>query len=176
MLVYGAISGAVIIGSMILSLATSSLDEESVVGLEWLGYLIMIVALSIIFVGIKRYRDVELGGVIKFSTAFWLGLGITAVASVVYVVAWEINLYATDHAFIEEYTSSVLASREAEGMTGAELEAVRVEMEDLKESYANPFYRIPITFSEIFPVGLLITLIAAAILRNSKVLPATVES
>ena len=40
----------------------------------------MIVALSVIFLGVKRYRDQELGGVIRFGTAFMLGLGIAAVA------------------------------------------------------------------------------------------------
>ena len=170
-LVYGAIAGAVIIGSMILSLAVAG-TEENMPMLEWVGYLIMIVALSIIFVGIKKYRDQELGGVIKFGSAFWVGLGITAVASLVYVLAWEVNLSVTDYAFIDDYTQSVLDAREAEGVTDEALTEVRLEMEQLKERYQKPLFRLPMTFMEIFPVGLLITIISAAILRNSKVLPA----
>jgi hypothetical protein len=38
--------------------------------------------------------------------------------------------------------------------------------------YSNPLYRLPITFVEMFPVGVLISLISAAVLRNSRVLPA----
>jgi|GEM_PF-7094360 len=38
----------------------------------------------------------------------------------------------------------------------------------MKESYANPLLRVSITFLEIFPVGLLVSLIAAAVLRNSR--------
>ena len=140
--------------------------------LEWLGYLIMIVALSMIFVGIKRYRDRELGGVIKFGTAALLGLGITLVASVVYVAVWEVNLSLTDHSFIEEYTRSVVADKQADGITGAELAAVEAEMATMRERYADPLFRVPMTFLEIFPVGLLISLLAAAVLRNSKFLPA----
>jgi hypothetical protein len=45
-------------------------------------------------------------------------------------------------------------------------------MESFKVQYADPLFRMPMTFMEIFPVGLLISLISAAVLRNPKVLPA----
>ena len=169
---YGGIAGAVIILSMILSLSLAGIESENMASLQWLGYLIMIVAFSLIFIGIKRYRDRELGGVIKFSTAALLGLGMTLIASVIYVVVWEINLELTDHAFIADYTRSAIEKKEAAGVSGAELEAYVAEMAKMEEQYANPLFRVPITFLEIFPVGLLISLVAAAVLRNSRFLPA----
>jgi lipopolysaccharide export LptBFGC system permease protein LptF len=42
----------------------------------------------------------------------------------------------------------------------------------MKDAYRNPLFRLPMTFAEIFPMGLLIALISAAILRNPKILPA----
>lgn len=170
-IIYGIISGAVIILSMILSLTLSDMSEGTQMA-EWLGYLIMIVAFSMIFIGIKRYRDQELGGVIKFGTAFKLGLGITLIASLIYVVIWEINLVVTDYAFIDEYTEAIIEARKSEGLEGPALEKLTAEMTEMKTKYSNALFRIPITFSEIFPVGLVIALIAAGILRNSKVLPA----
>lgn len=174
MLVYGAISGAVIITSMILSLGLSG-GEDSMQFLQWVGYLIMIVAFSLIFVGIKRYRDRELGGTIKFGTAAKLGIGITFIASLIYVATWEVNLSLTDYAFIDEYTESIIASKQADGVEGEALEAARAEMEELRVQYGNPAFRLPMTFLEIFPVGLLISLIAAGLLRNSRFLPAAVQ-
>lgn len=168
---YGGCAGVIIIGSMILGFVLGA-DEGALEAFEWVGYLIMIVALSLIFVGIKRYRDRELGGVIRFGTAAKVGLGITLVASAIYVVAWEANLAVTDYAFIDDYTASVVEARQADGVTGTALEAVVAEMEDMKRRYANPLYRVPITFLEIFPVGLLITLVSAGLLRNSAILPA----
>lgn len=167
-LVFGAISGVVAIGSMILSLALAGDGTGSV----WLGYLVMIVALSLIFLGIKRYRDQELGGVIRFGTAMLLGLGITLVASLIYVAVWEVNLAMTDYAFIEDYAQSVLANKEAEGLAGAALEAEVASMETFKTRYANPLFRMPMTFLEIFPVGLIISLISAGLLKNDKFAPA----
>jgi uncharacterized membrane protein len=171
-LVYGAISGAIVIGSTTAGISALGDDGLSAFP-EWLGYLIMLLALTLIFVGIKRYRDQEQGGVITFGKATLVGLGIAAVAGVVYVVAWEAYLAATDYAFIDQYTTAYVANREAEGVAGPELEAVTAEMEAMKESYANPLFRLPITFLEIFPVGLLIALLSAALLRKSTFLPAS---
>jgi hypothetical protein len=139
---------------------------------QWFGYLIMIVALSLIFVGIKRYRDLECGGVIRFGQALLLGMGIAAVAGVAYVLVWEIYLASTDYTFIETYTTSLIEAKKAEGLAGVALQEEIVKMEEMREMYENPLFRLPITFTEIFPVGFLIALISAAILRNPRVMPA----
>jgi len=157
---YGVIAGLVIICSAIASLILG-------VASLWLGYLVMIVAFSSIFLAVKQYRDQALGGVIKFSTAALLGLGIAAIASVVYVVVWEIYLYAGDYAFINDYANSMLEARKADGISGAEWDAVVKETEQMKSQYLNPLVRLPMTLLEVFPVGLLIALLSAAMLRNS---------
>lgn len=166
-LVYGAIAGLVIIGSIILTMMFTDGVHTSSASM-WLGYLVMLIALSSIFVAIKRYRDRQLGGVIRFGTATLLGLGIALVAGVVYVAVWEVYLVMTDYAFINTYVEGIIAARQAEGMSGAELDALVANMETLRRQYANPWFRLPMTFVEIFPVGLLVTLVSAAILRNSK--------
>jgi hypothetical protein len=167
-LVYGSVSGAVTIGSAILALGLSGGESSHLSSLEWLGYLVMILALSVIFVGVKRHRDEDRGGVIGFGEAFRVGLGITLVASVIYVVVWEVNLALTDYAFMEQYVASVLEAEKAAGASEAELQALATEMQQMKERYANPLYRVLMTFSEIFPVGLLVSLLAAAVLRTRK--------
>lgn len=165
-LIYGGVSGAVTIGSAILGLTLADGDSTHLAGLEWLGYLTMILALSVIFVGVKKVRDNELGGVIGFGRAFLVGLGISLVAAGVYVVVWEINLAMTDYAFMDQYTASIIEGHKEAGTSAEEMEKVMEEMEGMKEIYANPFSRVAITFSEIFPVGLLVSLIAAAVLRT----------
>lgn len=167
---YGAISGTITIVSMILGIVMTGSDEGMQFSM-WLGYLIMLVALSMIFIGIKQYRDRELGGVITFARATMLGLGITIVAGIMYVVVWEIYLVLSDYAFINDYTQSIIAAKEAAGASGEELAAAKEEMAQLVVNYANPLFRLPMTFLEILPVGVLISLISAAILRNSNVMP-----
>lgn len=171
-LIYGVIAGAIIAASMVWGFAVSDSSGEGMQMLEVMGYLIMLIALSVIFFGIKKYRDDELGGVITFGAAVLVGIGISAVASIIYVVTWEIYLAQTNYAFMGDYIAAALEKMETEGASAAEIEAVSAEFNVMAEQYKKPLYRLGITFIEIFPVGLLITLISAAILRKSEVLPA----
>lgn len=168
---YGALAGIVIVSVITLPYLMGA-ESGHLFGSELMGYSVMLLGFSLVFFGIKRYRDQELGGVIRFGTGVAVGLGITLTASLIYVVVWELYLSLTEYAFIDIYTRSAIAGLEAEGLSGAELQAEIAGFEKMKESYGNPFFRLPITFLEIFPVGTLITLVSAAVLKNSKVLPA----
>lgn len=136
------------------------------------GYLIMLIALSVVFVAVKRHRDHELGGVIRFWPAFGLGLGISVVAGIVYVLAWEAALAVTKWDFAGSYAELLIEEQKAKGVTGDALAKFSAEMQQFKSDYAKPLYRLPMTFAEIFPVGLLVSLVSAALLRNPRFWPA----
>lgn len=166
--IYGAVAGTIVIGTMIVSfILGSGHDDSSLI----FGYLIMIIALSVIFIGVKQYRDRNLGGVVKFGPALLLGVMIAAVAGVFYAVGWEGYLAATGNKFMDEYAAGIIEAKRAAGLAGEALQAEVAKMEEMKKNYANPFFRLPMTFLEIFPVGLVIALISAAILRNPKAFP-----
>lgn len=142
---------------------------------EWgmaIGYLTMFIAMSMVFVGVKRYRDEELGGVIRFWTAFALGLGIALVASLFYVFGWEAYMFATDYSFATEYTAGQIEALRASGASTARIAAAQAEADAFIEMYSNPLYRMPMTFTEISPVVLIIPLVSALLLRNNRFLPA----
>jgi hypothetical protein len=168
-LIYGGIAGAIVVSIISASIAMNLPSHATSV---WAGYLIMLAALSLIFVGVKRYRDVECGGAIRFGRAFGIGLGIAAVASLVYMVGWEIYLAASGHDFMAEYTAGILDDMRADGAARAAIDAKAAEMRELADSYRDPLFRMPMTFVEIFPVGLLVALVSAALLRNPRLLPA----
>src|SRR5688572_4183841 len=166
MLVYGGLAGAIAIAAMTINM---SAGVHSLL----VGYLILFAALSLIFVGIKTYRDRELGGVIRFSTAFGVGIGIALVASVVYVAVWEIYLAVTDYSFFDDYVRAETEAKRADGATAAEIARMQAEMTAMGESYNNSLLmRIGFTLLEVLPVGLLVTLVSAALLRNSRFLAA----
>ncbi len=170
---YGAVSGAiviaVIVGGMLYADGPGGGHASSSM---WFGYLVMIIALSMIFLAIREHRNKALGGVIKFLPAFGLGVLVAAIAGIVYVIAWETFLATTQYPFMDNYIARLVEAKREAGVSGPELDAYVAEMESMKASYANPLVRLPMTFIEIFPVGLLIALISAAILRNPRVLPA----
>ncbi len=169
-LIYGAIAGAVIVALMQLNIRF--IPGETGAGSVAAGYLFMLMALSTIFVAVKKYRDQELGGVIRFWSAFRLGLGIAVLTGIIYALGWEIYYAFGGSEWIQAYTEGLIDSQRAGGLSGEELEAFIAETEKMAAMYENPLVRIPLTWSEILPVGIAIDLVAAGLFRNPKFLPA----
>src|SRR5688572_32076633 len=168
-LIYGVIGGFIVAVPMAVSWLTSdgTIPENAAL----YGYSSMLLAFTMVFVGIKHYRDKVCGGVIRFLPALGVGLGISAVASLFWVVGWEITL-ATGFDFATAYSDSVVAAAEARGAPAAEIDRIRSETAEFLARYANPLFRLAVTFVEMFPIGALISLLSAALLRNSRFLPA----
>ena len=170
-LTYGFLSGLVIIVTLITGIVFSG--HESFFSSEWFGYLVMLVALTFIFVGVKRYRDVERGGDRESHQECGQELDHTAAAGMAYVAVWEIYLATTGYKFMDQYIAGIMRAKQAAGISGAALAEEMAKLESMRANYANPLFRIPMTFLEIFPVGLLVSLVSALLLRNPKILPTT---
>lgn len=167
-IIYGIIGGVIVAIGMMLGITL--VPAGGALGMA-VGYLAMLVALSMVFMGVRSYRDTVGGGVIRFWPALGLGLAIALVASLFYVAMWEIYLWQTGYRFFDDYVAQMLADMRAEGKSSAEIAVVSAEMDGFKLLYAQPLYRMAITLSEIAPVGLLVALVSAAVLRNSRMFP-----
>lgn len=168
-LIYGLLAGVVVIVPMSLLMVYGGHGDGS--HSVFTGYALMLLAFSLIFVGLKRYRDHQLGGVIRFVPALLGGLAIAVIGSLIYVVGWEITLAATDYAFMDQYAAAMIEQARAEGASASELAALTKQMDGYREIYANPLARMAMTFVEPFPVGVLVSIITAILLRNSRFLP-----
>lgn len=171
-LFFGVI-GALIVGApMLIGMLTwGGEDAPKNLGTAF-GYASMLVALTGVFLGIKQVRDKQLGGVIKFLPALGIGLAISAIASLGWVIAWEISLAATDFDFVAMYREMQVEQATANGASQAEIDQIIAEMDGFAQMYANPLMRMGITFVEMFPIGVLVSLVSAGLLRNDRFLPA----
>ena len=168
---YGVIAGLVVGGFEIVTFTAFSGMPPLQYGMA-IGYTTMLIALSAVFVGIKRHRDVDRGGVIGFWPAFAVGLGISFIAGLFYVAAWEAVQAMTHMDFATSYSKAILASEKAKGASAEALAKLSADMAAFKVQYADPMFRLPMTFVEIFPVGVLVSLVSAGLLRNRRFLPA----
>jgi len=130
------------------------------------GYLTMLIGMTAVFFGIKHYRDKVLAGVISFKNAFIVGLGISAVAGLIYAIGWEISLNFMSFDFTDTYAKAMVESARERGATGAALDKAMADAQSFVTMYRNPLLRFPLTFIELFPVGILVSLVSAALLRN----------
>ena len=168
-LVFGTISGLIVSAFMATSMALmgcSASEGNMTIGMI-IGFASMAVAFTFIFVAIKNYRDKQNGGTITFGKAFLLGLMVSLIASTMYVITWGIEFHYFLPNFMDKYSAMQVKEMQASGISGAELEKALKGIEEMNFSYKNNilFFTFA-TYMEIFPVGLLITLISALILKK----------
>jgi len=174
-LTFGLISGLILasmMGISLLLLRQGAIDFDSG---TILGYSTMVLSFLLVFFGIRSYRDNVAGGTITFGKAFLTGLLIMLIACVMYVAAWELIYINFLPDFYEKYTAHAIEKLRAGGASAAKIAATQKEMSDFKKLYDNPFLNAAFTFLEPLPVGLIMTLISAAILRRKPgpIAPAT---
>jgi amino acid transporter len=167
-LIYGLISGTIVSAIMLISVNYySHCDGNADYGTSMLlGYASMLLAFSLVFVGIKNYRDKYNDGVISFGKAFKIGMMIVLISSTMYVIAWLFDNYYVVPDFMEKYSAHMLDQLKASGASAAEIEAKTKEMADFAVKYKNPFFKVLVTYAEILPVGIIVTLICSLVLKR----------
>ncbi len=169
-LVFGLISGAVVSLTMAISMISLSKNHKCELGngTMVIGYLSMLVAFSLIYVAVKNYRDKQNGGLISFGKAFTMGLFIALIASTMYVIVWAFVYHYFMPDFMDRYAAQMIESAKATA-NAAELQVKIAEMDKYKEMYKNPLFFALMTYAEILPVGLLVSLITGFILKRKEV-------
>lgn len=166
-LTFGALSGTL---SALMLLGTVPFIDQ--IGFDrgaYVGYTAMVISFLFVYFGIRSYRDNTAGGQLSFGRGFTVGLLITLISCVGYVIAWEIVYFNFMPDFAVKYGAQQVEHLRASGGTPAAIDAMTKQMADFKVMYDKPLYNAAITFTEPFPVGLLVTLISAAVLRKKKV-------
>jgi len=161
---FGLISGGF---SSLMMVATVPFEDR--IGFDramYLGYTIIVFSFLLVFFGIRLYRDNDGNGQITFARGFAVGISITLITCVCYVLTWELLYFTVLHDFMDKYGAYLIDKARAAGASQAALEAQMEQLKHYKLMYENPLYNAAVTFLEPFPIGLAITLISAAVLRK----------
>lgn len=161
-LIFGLIIGTLLCANMIV-MVNMMYSNPDFKGNDVLGYAAMVVLFSLIFFGIRNYRNKYLDGFISFGKAFKTGALIALLGSTMYVVVWLFYYYLFVPDFIDVYTSYVL-----DNCSEADLQAKTTEMANFREMYKNPLFVILITYSEVLPIGLIVALVSSLILKRKR--------
>ena len=169
-LIFGLISGVVSSVMMFLSVSLIHRGTINFDNGEVIGYTAIFLSFLLVFFGIRSYREHN-GGAITFGRAFAVGILITLISCVFYVVSWEIIYFNLMPDFSDKYAAHAIAKARAKGADEAKLAAIRNEMAQMKKIYDNPLANAAVTLIEPFPVGLIVTLVSAGILRRRRAVP-----
>jgi hypothetical protein len=165
-LTFGLIAGAVMSAMLLVTLPfRDSISGET--GMI-IGYTGMIAAFLGVYFGVRAYRDQTLGGSIGFGKALTVGLLITAIATTCYVVTWEVIYFKLAPDYKARMLEMGVERAKASDKPSEQVAKDIVDLNAFIANYDNPLYNVAITFVEPLPVGLVYSLISAALLSRKK--------
>ena len=165
-LTFGLIAGAIIGGMLFITM-----PFQKQIGYdhgEIIGYTSMVLAFLLIFFGVRSFRDNVAGGSVSFGRALAVGVQIAVVASVCYVLAWEVIYFRIEPDFMKKYEAYELEKARAGGASEQEIAKKKTEMDQFAAMYRNPVINAGITFVEPLPVALVIALVSAGVLSRRR--------
>jgi hypothetical protein len=166
-LTFGLISGAIMSAMMTATMVFAHQTNPSS-GMI-IGYTIMVLSFLLVFFGIRSYRENVGNGYISFGRALGVGLLIMLISSACYVATWEIVYHKFMPDFGEKYLAQSIERVRASGKSPQEIETEIESMRSMMQLYnSNIFFNMALTFLEPLPVGVLMSLISAAILRKRR--------
>lgn len=164
-LTYGLIAGAIVTAFMVFG-TYSYYTNPDFKGSEVLGYSGMLVAFAFVFIGIKNYRDKQNEGIVTFGKAMAIGSLIAFIASCIYVGVWLIEYYCFFPDFMDKFAAAAIENLKTSQISTIEMKIKMAEINEYREIYKSPIGVILFTFAEILPLGLVISLISALILKR----------
>src|SRR6185295_18074882 len=166
-LTFGLISGAIMSALMTVVMVFAHQTDPGR-GMI-IGYTIMVLSFLLVFFGIRSYRENVGNGYISFGRALGVGLLIMLISCVCYVATWEVVYHKFMPDFGEKYLAQSIERVRASGKSPQEIESEIASMRSMMQIYnSNIFFNMALTFLEPLPVGVLMSLISAAILRKRR--------
>jgi hypothetical protein len=86
-----------------------------------------------------------------------------------YVAVWLVEYYLFIPDFMDKYSAVMIEQIKEEGSGLTEMKDKVSEIDKMKELYKNPLFVILYTYLEVLPVGLIVSLICALILKRRVV-------
>lgn len=160
---FGLLSGAVSSALMLLTVPFMDRLGFGPRGVV-LGYTGIVASFLLVFFGVRAYRDQV--GTLSFGRAFTVGILITLISSVCYVATWQLVYFKLKPGFADDYGAYVVAKTRASGASEAEVAQTTQRMREFKDMLDKPLLNAAITLIEPLPIGVLVTLISAAVLRS----------
>jgi hypothetical protein len=101
-----------------------------------------------------------------FGRGFAVGILITLISCACYVGTWEIVYYKLMPDFAEKYAAHMAERAKASGASQQKIDEQLRQAKQFRQMYDKPAINVALTFMEVFPIGLGVTLLSAGILRK----------
>jgi hypothetical protein len=159
---YSLISGSIFLISMIITGVF-----KTKMGNGWdeiIGFTALILSFAMVYPAMLSYRNSLPDQKIKFLQSLKIGLIITIISCIVYVIGWLVIYYTLIPNYWDRYAAITAEKMRHHGDSAAD---IKKETESILQ-YKKPYLNAMEAFLETFPIGVLISLISATIVRLRK--------
>src|SRR3982074_2997797 len=142
-LTFGLISGAIsslLMGATLPFLHNIGFNKGLVIGST-----AIVLSFLLVFFGIRSYRDNAGNGQITFKKAFAVGISITLISCIFYVVTWEVLYFTFLHNFMDKYSAYMVEKLKTSGASAAAVQAQLEQLKKYKQMYENPLFNAAVT-------------------------------
>jgi hypothetical protein len=174
-LTFGLISGLIIAALVWTAAGLAESNAIDFQRLDIVGYASMLIALTMVFFGIKSYRDNVGNGTISFWKGIQVGFMISLISAVLYwagAFSYGIVSPNFEASFVQKFTELKVNKLAEQGAPQDQIDKAKAEVEMMKSLFDNPVLFFFVCLMEMLPVGIVVTLISAALLRKREFLPA----
>jgi hypothetical protein len=165
-LTFGLISA--VVTSVMMLLTVPFMDRIGFEHGQVFGYTAIVLSFLLVFFGVRSYRENVGGGVLTFGRGFTVGLLITLLSCAGYVLTWQLIYFKLSPGFMDKYKTYAVEKARASGASESTVQETARQMDSFKKLYDQPLFNAAVTFLEPFPIGLVVTLISAAVLRKRE--------
>jgi hypothetical protein len=163
---FGLLSGGV--SALLMLLTVPFMDRIGFDHGEIVGYTGILMSFLLVFFGVRSYRENVGGGAVSFGRAFTVGILITLVSCVFYVATWELIYFKLSPGFADKYSAYAIEKAKASGASQQKLDETARQMAEMKKMLDRPLVNAAVTLIEPFPIGLIVTLVSAAVLKKKR--------
>lgn len=165
-LLYGLAAGVLAVAFMLATLPYIGDARYQIA--DVLGYTSIVLSALVVFFGIRSYRHSLYGGRLTFWRALAVGVLITLVSCVIQVVAFEWIYFKAMPSFGDKFVLCMVERARDAGASDAEILRTADRATDLKKLYDQPLANAALTFATSFPIGLVVAVVSALILRTRR--------
>lgn len=159
-LIFGGVTGLILTTNSIIHINMMYVNPDYK-GNDVVGYASMVIIFSLIYFGVRNYRNNHLNGTIGFSSAFKTGALICFIASTFYVVFGVLHYYMIRPDFLDVYSDWVIRNSAPD-----EVAMKTAQMESFREMSKNPLFVILISYVEVLPIGMVVALFSALMVKK----------
>jgi len=171
-LVFGGLSGGIMVLLLFISYAIMGKEYFSVENYataEAIGYITMLLALSLVFFGVRHFRNKNQGGILTFRKGLLVGTLISGVGAIIMGLYTAALFGVLIPDLGEQYFQMYLQTMQEQSGNDP---AVMAQLEDYKANqglYMSPAFQGVVMFFTVFLIGEVIAIISALILKRPPV-------